>query len=1047
MIRVFADGLRLWSSWRAERQSSSGTASKGRMRMTMRVSVVLSVVMGTMMLSSGVAMAEFGIKSFSFSATSQEGEPFTQAGGHPYAVTTVIDFNTTTAKAGNPVPDQNVKDVSVTLPAGFVGDPSAASQCTYAQLDNFGNESGSSCSPAAQVGTLTLEADFPFVGAVDTFPVYNMVPRENAPAQFAANVLLAEAVINFSVRTGGDYGLTATLTDIPNGLPIRSSTLTLWGAPASTAHDTERYPCLNPFFGSFGSTCPSGFPEKPLLTMPTACLGPLTTTLQADSWQEPGDWKTASVVSQDKSGNPTGMTGCDKLDFSPTMTIRPDTTVANAPSGLTVDLQVPQSDAYGGLTSATLKDATVTLPAGVAVNPSEANGLAACSPEQIGITNADAPTCPDASKIGAVEIDTPLLPDALKGSVFLAQQEANPFGSLLAIYLTAKADGVLIKLAGDVVADPTTGQLTTSFSDNPQMPFSDLKIHFFGGPHAALMTPAECGTYSSTSTLTPWSGTAAVTLSSPFKIDSGCVGAFAPSFNAGTVSNQAGGFDPFVMSIAREDGEQQIRQLTFTMPPGLSAKLAGVPECSDADAAAGTCPEASRIGSVTAASGAGADPYFLNGSVYLTGPYNGGPFGEVVVVPANAGPFHLGNVVVRGSIRIDPYTAQATVISDPLPQLVGSTGIPTEIRQVDVNLNRPEFMFNPTNCEEMRVIGALSSASGASSAVSQRFQAADCANLAFKPVFKVSTSGTTSRADGASLKVKLEPPAEGPQSSPDGSSEEANLREVKVTLPKWLPARLSTLQKSCTAAQFEADPTGCPQESDVGSAIVHTPILKEPLVGPVYLVSHGGAAFPDVELVLQSEGITIIADGKTHIKKGITTSDFQTIPDAPFSSMEVNLPEGPYSVFASPNGSPCGQRLEMPTRMVGQNGAVIEDTTQMAVSGCAPALYLMSKKVTARTVHLKVLVPAAGTLEATGKGLVSQSKKPSKEEVVSLAVRLTKARSRNLAKGKKVKTSIDLAFTPSGTPGKLTRAGAKLTKKLDVSFKPARSRSRTRFTL
>lgn len=955
-----------------------------------------------LLIGASSAMADFGVKSFEFNITDASGEPFVQAGGHPYAVTTTIDFNTTTAHAGNPVPDQNVKDVDVATPAGFVGDPSAASKCTYAQLENFGS-GVNTCPPASQVGTLTLETDFPFVGATDVFPVYNMVQRNNAPAQFAADVLLAEAVINFEVRTGGDYGLTATLANIPNGLPIRSSKLTLWGTPSSAAHNTERFPCLNPFFGSFGSECPSGYPERPMLTMPTACTGPLTTTLHTDSWQEPGEWRTASVVTEDSSGKAVGLTGCEKLDFSPTMTVRPDTTAADSPSGLSVNLHVPQDEANSGLASADLKDATLTLPAGMSVNPAEANGLAACSPAQIEIGNASEPTCPDASKIGSVEIDTPLLPNPLKGSLYLAQQNANPFGSLLAIYLTVEGEGVLIKLAGHVEADPVTGQLTTTFSENPQLPFSDLKLHLFGGPHAALMTPSACGNYSATSTLTPWSGTPAVTQSSPFTIDSSCGGGFTPSFTAGTASSAAGSFSPFVMSISREDAEQQIKGLTFTMPPGLSAKLAGVPECPDAEAAVGTCPEASRIGSVTVASGAGSDPYFLKGSVYLTGPYNGGPFGEAVVVPANAGPFHLGNVVVRGSIQVDPHTAQATIVSDPFPQFVGSTGIPTAVRRVDVNLERPDFTFNPTSCEEMHVVGALTSQGGASSAVSQRFQAGGCRGLSFEPKFSVLVHAHHTRKDGESMHVHI------------GSAfGDANIHKVHVVLPRKLPSRLSTLKQACTEDQFAENPAGCPAGSFVGHAVAHTPVLPVPLEGPAIFVSHGGRGFPNLDLVLQGDGVQITLVGNTYInpKTSVTTSTFDSVPDVPVESFDLYLPAGPHSALGG-NGDMCAKPLYMPTTLTGHNGAVRTQQTRLKVSGCKPGIHVLGHKVKGDRARMRVSVPSAGKLVVKGAGIGRVAKQAHKAKVMTLTVRLSPRDRRAAAKQRlKIRVHVKLRFTP-----------------------------------
>ena len=390
----------------------------------------------------------------------------------------------------------------------------------------------------------------------------------------------------------------------------------------------------------------------------------------------------------------------------------------------------------------------MTLPAGLELDPSAANGLEACSEAQIGYLpgksaevghpqfTPDAASCPDASKVGSVEVVSPLLDHTIKGGVYLAAQDANPFKSLLALYIAVHdpVSGVVLKLPGKVTADPATGQLTATFAENPQLPFEDMKLDFFGGERASLMTPPVCGQYAASASFASWAQPASPMspFVKPFSISSGCAPGFAPSLTAGTVSNGAGSFSPFTLSFARSDGEQQVKGLTFTMPPGASAKLAGVPECSDADAAAGTCPESTRIGSVTVGSGVGSDPFFLKGSVYLTGPYDNGPFGEAVVVPANAGPFKLGNVVVRGSIRIDPRTAQATVVSDPFPQFVGSTGIPTDVRRVDVTLDRPGFSFNPTNCSELKTTGTLTSVGGASAVLSQRFQAADCSRLAFE---------------------------------------------------------------------------------------------------------------------------------------------------------------------------------------------------------------------------------------------------------------------------------------------------------------------------
>ncbi len=557
--------------------------------------------------------------------------------------------------------------------------------------------------------------------------------------------------IDVRLDPANDYGLTASLDGLPAQLIASASTTTLWGDPTDPSHDPLR---ITPYeaarCGGTPCTAPGGQPRHsgllatPFMANPTSCGAPGTVTMSAASYEAPDQFAT-------KSAQLPQITGCGLLDFKPRISLTPTTSAAASPSGMDIELSLPQDTITDpkGLAEADLKKALVTLPEGMTLNPSSADGLTACSEAQIGLVsespvrfNAAEPVCPASSKVGTVEVETPVLPKPLGGALYIATQNENPFHSLLASYLVIQGQGLTIKAAGEFSLDPSTGRITATFDEDPQTPFSDLKLKFKGGDRGVLITPPSCGAYATESVLTSWAAPslAPVSLPGSLTFDQGCAtGGFSPSFTAGMLSNGAGSFSPFLLSFARNDGEQQVKGLTFTMPPGASAKLAGVPLCSDADAAAGTCPEATRIGSVTAGSGAGS-PYFLKGSVYLTGPYNGGPFGEAVVVPANAGPFKLGNVVAARSIRIDPRTAQPTIVSDPFPQFVGSTGIPTDIRRVDVTLDRPGFSFNPTNCSELHTTGTLTSVGGASAALSQRFQAADCRGLAFKPSFQVSTS-------------------------------------------------------------------------------------------------------------------------------------------------------------------------------------------------------------------------------------------------------------------------------------------------------------------
>jgi hypothetical protein len=394
------------------------------------------------------------------------------------------------------------------------------------------------------------------------------------------------------------------------------------------------------------------------------------------------------------------------------------------------------------------------------------------------------------------------------------------------------------------------------------------------------------------------------------------------------VNPQAGGFSPFSLTFSRQDREQDLSGLTVTMPPGLIGKIAGIPQCPEAQAAAGSCPAASKVGTATAAAGSGSDPLWQSGTVYLTGPYKGAPFGLSVVVPAVAGPYNLGNVIARAAIYIDPNTAQVTVVSDPLPQSVD--GVPLRVKTVNVTVGgENNFTFNPTNCAPMSVSATITSVQGASDNVSTPFEATNCAELPFKPSLTATTQGKASKLSGAGLTIKVVPPP--------GN---ANIAKVDLEIPKQLPSRLTTLQKACTEAQFNANPAGCPEASNIGTAKAYTPVLASPLVGPAYLVSHGNAAFPDVEFVLQAEGVRIDLDGKTQIKKGITYSHFETVPDAPVTRFEATLPEGPHSIFAtnlpqSAKYNLCGQALSMPTTITGQNGAVVKQTTKIAISGCA----------------------------------------------------------------------------------------------------------------
>ena len=805
------------------------------------------------------------------------------------------------------------------LPQGVIVDPRATgARCTEAQLES--QEGSTGCPNASAVGVFSVYLDG--VEFVDE-PVYNMEPPAGVPAELGFNAAGIGLIMHVGgrVRTSADYGMSADISGIPEEHPIYGIELTLWGDPSAASHDQERGLCAGEkakqSFKKTGihSSCPVERTANPFLTLPTSCTGePLTTTMSVDSWQEP-----AAPVEPPPAQSPA-VTGCEKLAFSPTLNVQPapEAVTAESPTGLDVDLKAPHEESAAGLAAADLKQLAVTLPAGMAISLSAANGLGACAP-------GEAEACPESSKLGEAEVVTPLLEQPLKGAVYLARQETLE-ESLVGLYVVVEGGGVLVKLAGKATLDPNTGQVTIAFENLPQLPLSEIGLSLFGGPRAALVTPPGCGTYTTTSRLTPWSGGAPAQPSSRFTVGANCGQGFDPSFTAGTTNSRAGAFSPFSVTVSRRDGEQRLRNVRVVGPPGLLASLKGVTQCPEPQAEKGECAAASEIGEATIGAGPGEDPIWIKGAkIYLTGPYGGAHFGLSLSIPAVAGPFNLGREVVRARVEVNSHTGQIAIESDPLPAMV--RGVPLDIRTVNMTIDRAGFMFNPTSCAQLSVTGTIGSSAGASVAVASPFEAVNCASLPFKPRFTVSTQARTSRAHGASLSAKI---VSGPG--------QANVAKVRVILPAQLPARLSTLQRACTAAAFDANPASCPASSIVGMATALTPMLAHPLSGPVYLLSRG-ATFPDLALVLQGEGIVVYLDGNLDIKHRLTSATFNSIPDIPIAELRLVLPEGPHSILGTDipktaKSSMCGQRLEMPTAIAGQNGAQVAQRTKVTVTGC-----------------------------------------------------------------------------------------------------------------
>jgi hypothetical protein len=912
------------------------------------------------------SQASFGPTNYSLTPENADGSPDTQAGSHPFQLTSTL----TLSQSANPArPPALVKDLHFNLPAGLIGNPTVLPQCTTQQ---FSTEVGqgllfiNECPADTAIGAAVITFDEPTILTNPrTFdvPLYNLTPAVGEPARFGFLIASIPVLLDTAVRTGGDYGVTVNVSNISELASLIGSRVTFWGTPGDSRHDRARgWDCLIGEHSEIGypinSPCENVDQPKPppFLILPTSCTGALQTSIQMDSWSAPD----ALTEPLEGSGEPA-LDGCNRLPFSSSISVVPDGLAGSTPTGLTVGVHVPQEEALNpaGLAPADVKDTTVTLPSGVALNPAGADGLLACSEEQIALQSHTEPTCPEASKVGTVEIQTPLLPNPLVGAAYLAAQDTNPFGSLVALYLVAEdpVSGTLIKLAGEVKPDPVTGQLVSTFLNTPQLPFEDLKLHFFGGSRAPLTTPAFCGAYTSTASIAPWSGNEAADSSSTFQVTSGPGGSscasplpFSPELTAGSLNIQAGGFTPFTTTMSRSDGQQSLQSIRLHMPPGLSGLLAGVKLCGEAEGNAGTCGAGSEIGETIVSVGVGGTPYSVKGGkVFITGPYEGAPFGLSITNPAKAGPYDLEKntpcdcVVVRAKIEVDPVTAALTITTDnsgpyKIPTVLD--GIPLQIQHVNVTINRPGFTFNPTDCSPMAITGSLQSTEGASKALSVPFQVTNCANLAFKPGFAVSTSGKTSRADGASLHVKLTYPK-----APFGT--QVNIKSVKVDLPKQLPSELRTLQHACPHEVFEVNPAGCPSTSRVGFAKATTPLIPVALEGPAYFVSYASLQFPELIVVLQGYGVTVDLHGETFIssKTNVTSSTFRTVPDVPVGSFELNLPEGPFSALGA-NANLCKVKggLKMPTAFAAQNGLVIKQSTKVAVTGCAKAKSMKSKK-------------------------------------------------------------------------------------------------------
>ena len=849
------------------------------------------------------AHAEIGLDGpFEAQLLNGAGDPQTQAGSHPDRFITHFKFTTTLGpdKDGdtNPdvIPDEKVKDVIVELPPGLAGSANGAPVCSNEVFGSSFFALGGPCPTETIVGKAELTlgifgAPIPF-----PFPVFNLEPGPNQAARFGFRVLFPPVNVLSSIRSESDYGLTSSIPDTNQGAALYESTLTLFGVPVD--HNGVGDP-NSPDFGTPGSG-----PRKWLLRLPTSCNGDIPVKLKVNSYEDPGDVKEFTATLP-------GPTGCEAVPFEPTVSVEPKSTRADSPSGYDIHIGLPQSDDPDQLGTADLKDAVVTLPPGVSISPAAAGGLESCTDAQFGAGTTGPMSCPDASKIGTVDVETPSLPKPLVGGLYLGQQQP---GDAFRLFLHAQRSGVVLRLKGSVLADPNTGRLTTRFNDNPQLPFSDLHLNFFGGPRAVLANPSTCGAKTATAELTSHSGQTK-TASHTFSIDQGPDGgacaapaAFNPSLVAGSTNPIAGAFSPFVLRVGRDDGQQELSTLNVDLPPGFTAQVANVPLCPDANAQAGTCGADSRVGSVVVGAGAGSSPVDVPGTAYLAGPYKGAPFSLVFAVPARVGPIDLGMVVVRAAIFVDTRDAHLTVASDALPTIVG--GVPLRMRTLTVRIDRDNFAINPTSCAEKAVTATIGSTAGGSASPQSRYQVADCAALRFTPRMRLQLTGRRQLRRGRhpGLVARL-----------TQGAGQAHLRAVGVTLPQGVSLDIDTLPDPCTREQLDA--LSCPSGSQVGTARAVTPLLSAPLSGPVYLVAAGpGASLPGLATILRGQ-ITIVIEGVTSFTRRGLTSRFGLIPDVPLSEFTLRLRGGSNGILAPTRANLCNGSLRGRLNIRGQNGA------------------------------------------------------------------------------------------------------------------------------
>ncbi len=892
----------------------------------------------------------FGLESFESELPNSGATEESRAGSHPYQLRISAQFNV--VRDGNPV--ENPKSVIGDLPAGLVLNPEATPvRCSEAQL--VVNE----CPDAAAVGMayVTLKTGVDIATPSWNSPLFNMVPPQGHPAELAFNAAGLGVPVHLlgKIRSDGDYGLSSETLDILQFGNMSGVSIDLWGDPSDPSHDYRRGHCGR--FEGLGESCPVTPAHLALLTMPSACSGPLKSTISADSWQHQGSFISASDETQNAFGEPVGVTECEKLNFDPKTESSLSTERAETGTGFDINVDMPNhglSD-FRQLNESLAQKAVITLPEGVTINPSVGEGLGFCTPSQYAketVESIDGEGCPADSKVGSLELETPLLAkEKIDGSVYLAQQDnpettqhgaENPFDSDVALYMVLRNTrfGVLVKKPLKVVPDPKTGQLVATLEDIPQLPFSHFNFHFKEGARAALISPAACGKYTTVSKFYPSSApNNPKTVTSDFEITKGVNGGpcpsgglppFTPEFQAGSVNNNAKSFSPFDMRLIRHDGDQDMTKFSSILPPGVLGKLAGISKCSDAAIASArtktgkqekqspSCPANSLIGHTIAGAGVGDSLTYVPGYLYLGGAYNGDPLSVVSITPALAGPFDAGTVVVREALTLNPATAEVEVDganSDPIPHIL--KGIVLKVRELRVHVDRPDFILNPTSCErssaKATLFGAYRNvfdpADDVPVGLSTPYQAASCASLAFKPKLSLELHGGTRRGDHPALKAEV-----------TARSADANIGKAVVTLPQSAFLDQAHIRTICTRVQYAANGGaggGCPKAAQYGYARAYTPLLDEPVEGPVYLRS-SNHKLPDLVAALHGL-VNVDIVGRIDSFKGGIRSSFETVPDAPVSKFILNMQGGKKGLVVNSRNL-CAGTNKADAALTGQNG-------------------------------------------------------------------------------------------------------------------------------